>query len=526
MRALGVLTLVAVSAGACGPAQPPPPVIAPPPVVVVAPPVASAQPVSSAPVVVDESFREHPPVAETPKTFVPPAGTHGRLRNGIPVLVVHQASPFVAIRVVAMGGVPDVGADRAEIVSTMMLAFHAGSTTRNIYDIRETYVTLGMQEPETTWYADAATISFVAPVTKMRTVVELAADFTLHPSLDKMNFERWREQEANRDEDQGNDAALTADRVLRRVLFGSHAYGAGVLSAAKTRAVKRPDIVALHGRAFDPSRLSIVVAGGVDENDVISALDDAFGTVTASGPAGGGGVRVPAAPSGARLVVVDKPGTAIAAIATGFVGPAYGAPDVEASTAAVGVLADTSFGRVTVRLRQELGDVPWVSPSWSEQRTSGALGWRTRAATDRVAPALAEADRIVRAFSAQGPTEEELVSVRDREVFASAAGFQTAAETARGWSWALAYGQPDDVILKQPQRYAALTADTVKSAAAHYLDADHMRTVIVGDWAKLRGPLVGLAWGSIEVRNTQGVLLRTESAPRARESRHALQAEH
>src|ERR1019366_1839808 len=101
MRALGVLAFVTVSAGACGPAQPPPGIA--PPVVVAAPPVAWAPPVSSAPVVVDESFREHPPVAETPKTFVPPAGTRGRLRNGIPVLVVHQASPFVAIRIVAMG---------------------------------------------------------------------------------------------------------------------------------------------------------------------------------------------------------------------------------------------------------------------------------------------------------------------------------------------------------------------------------------------------------------------------------------
>jgi zinc protease len=486
-----------------------------PPPVVIAPPVAPVAPTASAPVVVDESFREHPPVAEAPKTFVPPAGTHGKLHNGIPVLVVHQASPFVAIRIVGTGGVPDVGVDHAEVVGTMMLAFHAGTTSRSIYDIRDTYVTLGMQEPETNWYADTVSISFVAPVSKMRTVVDLAADFTLRPSLDKMNFERWREQEANRDEDQANDAALTADRVLRRVLYGSHPYGAGVLSAAKTRAVKRPDIVALHGRAFDASRLSIVVAGGVDESDVIAALDDAFGTVTANGPAGGGAVRVPAAPSAARLVVVDKPGTAIAAIATGFVGPAYGSSDAEASVAALGVLADASFGRVTVRLRQELSDVPWVNSTTSEQRTSGALGWRTRAATDRVAPALAEADRIVRAFAMQGPTEEELVSVRDREVFASAASFQTAAETARGWSWALAYGQPDDVILKEPQRYAALTADAVKSAAAHYLDADHMRTVIVGDWAKLRGPLVALAWGSIEVRNTQGVLLRTESARRA-----------
>jgi zinc protease len=486
----------------------------PPPVVVVAPPVASAPPAPTTPPIVDESFREHPPAAEAAKTFVPPAGMHGKLRNGIPVLVVHQASPFVAIRVVGAGGVTDVGADHAEVVSTLMLAFHAGTTTRDIYTIRDTYVALGMQEPETSWYADATSISFVAPVSKMRTLVEIAADLTLHPALDKMNFERWREQEANRNEDQANDAATTADRVLRRALFGSHPYGFGVLSAAKTRAVKRPDIVALHGKAFDPSRLSIVVAGGVEESDVIAALDDAFGAVPANGSAGSV-VRVPAPPSGARLVVVDKPGTAIAAIATGFVGPAYGSTDVEASVAALGVLVDASFGRVTVRLRQELSDVPWVNSSSYEQRTSGALGWQTRAANDRVAPALAEVDRIVRAFATQGPTEEELASVRDREVLAFAASFQTAAETARRWSWTLAYGKPDDVVLEQPHRFAALTVDAVKSAAAHYLDADHMRTVVVGDWAKLRGPLVGLAWGSIEVRNSQGVLLRTESARRA-----------
>jgi zinc protease len=484
----------------------------PPPVVVVAPP-APAPPAPTAPVVVDESFREHAPVADAPKTFVPPAGVHGKLRNGIPVLVVHQASPFVALRVVAAGGLADVGADHAEVVSTMMLAFHAGTTTRTIYDIRDTYVTLGMQEPETTWYADAMTLSFVAPVTKLRTLVEIAADMTLRPSLDKMNFERWREQEANRDEDQANDAALTADRMLRRALFGGHAYGAGVLSATRTRAVKRPDIVALHGKAFDPSRLCIVVAGGVDENDVIAALDDAFGTAPAAGAAGGGVVHAPAKPSGARIVVVDKPGTAIAAIATGFVGPAYGSPDVEPSVTAVSALADASFGRITVRLRQELSDVPWVSPTTSEQRTSGTLGWKTRAANDRVAPALEEADRIVRAFASQGPTDEELASVRDREVFASAASFQTAADTARDWSWTLAYGQPDDVILKQPQRYAAVTADAVKSAAARYLDADHMRTVIVGDWAKLRGSLVALGWGPIEVRNAAGALQRIEQAP-------------
>jgi predicted Zn-dependent peptidase len=467
-------------------------------------------------VVVDESFREHPPAAEAAKAFVPPSGVHGKLRNGIPVVVVHQPSPFVALRVLAAGGVPDVGADHAETVATMTLAFHAGTTTRNIFDIRETYVTLGMQEPETTWYADGVALSFVAPVQQMRTLVEIAAEMTLHPSLDKMNFERWREQEANRDDDQANDASLTAERMLRRALYGSHGYSAGILKAAATRAVKRPDIVALHAKAFDPSRLCIVVAGGIDESDVMGALEDAFGTTPANGAAGGGVLRAPKPPSGARIVVVDKPGTAIAAIDQGFVGPAYGTPDVEPAVAAVSVLADSSFGRLTVRLRQERGDVPWVTASTSEQRTSGALGWRTRAANDRVGAALAETDRIVRAFAAQGPTEEELASVREREVFVSTAVFQTAADTARAWSWVLFYGQPDEVLMKAPQRYGALTTNAVKGAAARYLDADHMRTVIVGDWAKLREPLTALGWGPIEIRNAAGTLVRTEAAPRTK----------
>jgi zinc protease len=401
----------------------------------------------------------------------------------------------------------------------MMLAFHAGSTTRSIYDIRDTYVKLGMLEPETFWYPDAIAISFVAPATRLRSLVDIAADFTLRASLDQKNFERWRDQEANRDEDQASDAATTADRLLRRVLFGSHAYGVGILSPAHTRAVKRPDLVALHGKVTDASRLAIVVAGGVEDSDVMTLLDDAFGAQASTGQVGAGVVRAPppAVTSSARLVVVDKPGTSIAAIASGFVGPAYGASDVEASIAAVAVLADTSFGRVTVRLRQELNDVPWLSPTWSELRASGSLGWKTRAATDRVAPALAEADRIVRAFAAQGPTDEELVRVRDREVFASAASFQTVAETSRAWSWVLAYGQPDDAIMKEPERYAALTNDAVKSAAARYLDASRMRTVVVGDWAKLRGPLTALGWGPIELRNSSGALVRTEaSRPAAR----------
>lgn len=513
-RAVALRSLVALGLlAACAHAPPAPPPPPPPPVVVVAPPVASAAPSASAAAPVDDSFREQPPPPAPMKAFALPGATRERLRNGIPVLVVHQSSPFVALRVVASGGLADAGPDHAAVLDEMMFAMHGGTTSHSLFEMRSTYITLGMPEPETTWYADAVSVAFVAPVARLPQAVELAADFTLRPSFDVKNFERWRGQNASTAERQTDDAALVSERVLWCVLFGPGSCGAGTLSAARTRAVKRAEVVALHERVFDASRLSLVVAGGADDSDVISALDNTFGMITASGAPP---PRPPAVPPATRLVVVDKPGTAIAAIATGFVGPAFGAPDAEAAIVAAGVLDDGSFGRLTTRLHTERHDVPWITARSSQDHDAGELGWVTRAANDRVGPALAEADQVVRTFVADGPEEEELRSVRDRNAFAFAGLFQTAPDTAREWSWVLAYGQPDEALLKRPQRYGAVTRETARSVAARYLDAERMHTVVVGDWSALRGPLTSLGWGAIQIRTPLGAVLRTEQSRRVK----------
>jgi hypothetical protein len=37
-----------------------------------------------------------------------------------------------------------------------------------------------------------------------------------------------------------------------------------------------------------------------------------------------------------------------------------------------------------------------------------------------------------------------------------------------------------------------------------------MKVVVVGDWSALRDQLAGLSWGPIEIRDTNGVLVRVE----------------
>src|SRR6185437_7592379 len=116
--------------------------------------------------------------------------------------------------------------------------------------------------------------------------------------------------------EQKDDPAI-AHQVLRRVLFGGHAYGA-FTTTARTHAVTRADIVSLHARLFDTSRISVSVAGGAEVSDVLSALESAFDAAPRK-PPHPTRLLAPPPPSGARLVVVDKPGAAIATVVMGAV---------------------------------------------------------------------------------------------------------------------------------------------------------------------------------------------------------------
>ena len=57
------------------------------------------------------------------------------------------------------------------------------------------------------------------------------------------------------------------------------------------------------------------------------------------------------------------------------------------------------------------------------------------------------------------------------------------------------------------QRLAQVTRESVKAAAARYLDADRIRVVVVGDGAALKEPLAALGWGPVEMRGTDGFLV-------------------
>jgi TPR repeat protein/predicted Zn-dependent peptidase len=434
---LSPLAVLCGTAGACAPAQVPAPP-APPPIAV--PAATSASPAASAAPTVDESFRQHPPEAGPTKPFVPPAPTRAELRNHVPVVIVHQPSPYVAIRVVAARDADVIAPDRVEVLNQMLWSMHDGTTSRTRQQVEDALVSAGAAPLEIVTYPDAVAVSLVAPPGQLRAAVSLVADVALRPAFEIKDLERAREQKARAREAEAEDTSLIAAQTLRRVLFGEGLYGTVAGSSTQIRAVRRDQVVALHARVFDASRLSLVVAGDVAEEDAIAALEDAFGALAPSRAARARATAVSSPASAARLVVVDKPGTSIATVTAGFLAPAAGAPDADATLLAIDVLADSAFGRLTTRLRDELSYAPWVQYDASQLRAGGFVGWRTRVRGDRVAATLTEAYGVVRAFAAQGPSDEELGEVRDRHAFTFATSFQCKGRCCTRWGWRVRAG--------------------------------------------------------------------------------------
>jgi zinc protease len=448
---------------------------------------------------------------------VPPPAQRKRLANGVSVWLLPQRSVYCTINVVASGGVVDVPASRADGADVLDLTLNAmqrGSKNYKYDALQDRCAQLEMTHPSWSRYMDAVTFSSTFYCKNFADAVEVMAGIVLRPAFEKQAFERAREQEARGLDDQPSDAATIANLVAELVVFGRHPYGL-YATAAPTRAVKREDVVSLHARLFDPSRISVIVGGDLAENETVDALERSFGAARAQTTSAPPVAKAPTTPAGPSLIVVDKPGASGAAIEVGYMGPAAGATDALAARIAAYIATSGSVGR-TLRLRDDLKLVPWIETSERLSRVGGILGWRSRTSTDKVAPVLAEIDKIMQGLVSEGPTAGELEVLRRWMEPYGVTGLQTPARSTTTYAQLIGNGLPEETLAQRPARLAAITPDEVRAAAARYLQRASMRAVVVGDLAALREPLLALGWGPVEVRDASGAVVASGRTPGVR----------
>lgn len=513
LRATWSVVLVVSGCAVSPPGSAPPPLAGASIAALAEPSVDAAPPL----VMPDEPFRRQPPAAGPVKPFNPPSATQFVLRNGIPVYVVRQSSSYCGVRLIAAGGIPDAQASNSngiEVTNLMVSALFQGTTNCNRATLDATFVSLLTQRPSWLVFQDEIVLSINPPANHLAQAIDVLADMTLRPAYEPKAYERDREQRARSLVEMLLEPGKLVQAVLPHAFYGAHPYGS-LATPARMRAVSLAEIVDLHSRVFRSDRLTIVVACDVALDAIQAALEDGFGSTPSRDRTASTPVPTPPPATGSRIAVIDRPGSTIAAIGAGFVGPRSDASDLDAALILLRGAAHQPLGRLPRRLVDQLGLASSADSAKWLHHAGGILGWRARTSTAKVAPLLAEADRTLRAVATDGLTDEEFAVARDSSEFSFALDFETALKTADVYTRWIQRAVPVESLALVPATEASMTVKDVNAAARRYLDVDRMRVVVVGDLSALREPLSALGWGPIEVLDDPAAPERPRGSKRA-----------
>jgi len=164
--------------------------------------------------------------------------------------------------------------------------------------------------------------------------------------------------------------------------------------------------------------------------------------------------------------------------------------------AILGGIFDSRLNRV---IREEKGYSYSIWSSFEMRRSAGPFVIRTAVETDVTAPALMDIVEIIRDIRDAGVEQSELDTARDYLVGVFPLRFEVPSQVAAALGGLVIHELPDDELDHYRPAIAAVSADDVRNAAQRHIRPSEMSIVIVGDAAKVEGPLRDAGFGPLTV---------------------------
>ncbi|MFI5372155.1 MAG: M16 family metallopeptidase [Candidatus Eisenbacteria bacterium] len=312
--------------------------------------------------------------------------------------------------------------------------------------------------------------------------LELLADVALHPAFPAQAVEDARSRQVNAVLRAHQDPAVLADEHVTGLALAGDALAhppLGIPSAIGTFGWSQAQD--FHRRCWRPDHALLAIAGDVDPDRMLRAVEEQFGDWAGKGAPPAVAPSTPA--SGGHIRLIDAPGMRYAEIRLALPGPARGAPDADAITLACALLGG------------DTGDAPRVT--WTGYRERGLVVLAATAPVDSVVATIQDMHETLRHFTGAPPADTELAAVRRRAADASALGFETLGGWISQWMAMRVYGLPEDQLQRHPERIAAVTAAQVGETAHRWLASGSGTLVVVGPARSLQPALAPL--GEVEV---------------------------
>ena len=435
-----------------------------------------------------------------------PTWTTSTLPNGARLIVVQKHDlPLVSVDVDFIGGATSYeSASRTGLANFAAAMLKEGTATRTADQLSDAQQLLGTSINAQIGQ-EAGTIGFTALRSKLVPALDLLADMMLHSTDPAAALERLRGQTLVALTQRRDQPNMIASNVFQRVLYGDvHPYGR-IISDSSVKAITRDDVVAFQHAYFQPGHAVITVAGDVDPAAVRQDMERAFAAWPAGGATPSFTYGAVPAPRARTIYLIDKPNAAQSVFAFGTPGPARDTPDYYALQVMNTLLGGMFQSRLNHDIREVKGYSYGVNSRFAYGRGPGAFqagGGIVSAKTDS---ALIAFMRHFRGVRGDVPfTDDEITEGKASLVQSLPSRFATVDGVASAVGQIYTQGLPTDYWTTYAARVNAVTRADLVRVAQKYIDVDHLNLVIVGDRARIEGPLKATGIAPIVVLDTEG----------------------
>lgn len=436
------------------------------------------------------------------------------LPNGLTVLVLEQHRlPTVYYDLWIKSGALADPKDAPGLASFTADLLRDGTAKLN-----STQIATELDEIGGTFGADAAfgsnltTISSTGLSESADKLMELMSDMVLNPSFPEDELQKFKRQAGARLLQERSNPGFLARERFARAVYGD--FGAAVQSPTieSLRKSTPEALKAFHEKYYAPNNAILAIAGDVTMAQATALARKYFGEWK-NHPVEAVAMGNVAGPAGAKIYLVDRPGSVQSNILAGGLSLRRSDPDFIPLSVANRILGGGAAARLFSNLREEKGYTYGAYSRVSSDLFPGTFVANTEVRNNVTDPSLHELMYEFKRIRDEKVPQTELDDAKRSIVSSFALSLENPAGIINSWMAVKYYGLPNDYWDHYSDEVAKVNADTVQRMAKKYIDLDHLQIVVVGDAKQVRE---GVAkYGALEMFDADGkpVETKAEGAP-------------
>ena len=398
------------------------------------------------------------PALSTERPVIWPKRTHGKLANGLEVVLVEsRAVPKFTGELYfrsgnAVASVPGL----AGITATVVRTGTQRRTSRKIEeDLRRMGADLGVHAG-----ADTSVISFGGLADFSSELLSLVSELAQEAAFPADELERERRQLLESLRIERTTPSFLASERLRRVLFGQHPYSNISPNEAQVEAYRREELVDYYSTHYRPSDALLVAVGDFSSPALLDEIERIFGSWKAG--------EFPAPPNpalpevhGRHVYFVDLPNSVQTQVLVGNRAITRKHPDWMRLGLANSIYGGAFNSRLVMNIREAKGYTYSPRSSVHGLRLHGYFSVHAAVRNDVVAATLTEMFYEMDRMRSLPVSEDELADARNYLSGVFSLGLATQDGLAGQLSSVYLEQLPEDYLETYRQRIRALTADDV-----------------------------------------------------------------